>query len=94
MTTIDIREALSRPLGRLSALSSEEQLTVANDVMDQLRAITAEVSGIRRAAVRDLRMLGYSLAEIAEMTGTSLQRVHQIESGYNRKEQAARKKAR
>lgn len=80
-------------MARFSSLSAEERLLEANKLLDELRAIMSEVADSRRMAVRELRTSGFSLKEIADMVGTSAQRIHQIESGYNRKEKAARKHA-
>jgi DNA-directed RNA polymerase specialized sigma24 family protein len=95
MTTT--RDALNRgkgaPLPRFFALPPEERLTAANALLDELRAVMTEVATSRREAVRDLRMTGYTLKEIADMVGTTPQRIHQIESGYNRKEKADRKRS-
>lgn len=90
--TTDIRSALNPVLvAGFFALPPEEQLVEATDIIDQLRAVMKEISDARRSAVRDLRITGYSLAEIGEMVGTTPQRIHQIETGYNRKEKADRK---
>lgn len=86
-----LRDALDRPLGRFFALPPSERFDAANDVLDDLRAVMAEVAESRRNAVRELRLTGFTLKEIADMHGTTPQRVHQLETGYNRREKAARK---
>lgn len=89
--TSKIREALNAEMEAFSALSAEEQLKQGTDRQEDLKEVVAEIAGMRRAAVRDLRINGYTLQEIGDMLGTTAQRVHQIESGYSRHEAAARK---
>jgi DNA-directed RNA polymerase specialized sigma24 family protein len=89
----NIRDELNRTLGRFFSLSAQDRLVEANDILDQLRAVMSEVSDSRRMAVRELRGEGWSLREISEIIGTTPQRIHQIELGYNRKEKADRKRA-
>lgn len=86
-----LRDALDRPLGRFFALSPSERLVDANTLVDELKSIVSEISDDRRVAVRELRLTGYTFKEIAEIAGTTPQRIQQIETGYNRREKAARK---
>jgi DNA-directed RNA polymerase sigma subunit (sigma70/sigma32) len=86
-----IRESLDRPLGRFFALPAEERITKATELITELQAVVSEISDSRRVAVRDMRAAGYTLREIAEIVGTTPQRIQQIETGYNRHEKKARK---
>lgn len=91
--TTGIKEALQKTLEKYRRLAPSEQLIQANDYTDDLKQAVKEISNQRRAAVRAMRSEGYTLREISEIVGTTAQRIHQIESGYNRKEAKARKKA-
>ena len=91
--TTYLGDSLIEPLQRFSCLDAETQLIQANDYMEELKDAVKQIAGMRRGAVRTLRSDGYTLKEIAEMLGTTVQRIHQIESGYNRHEQKARKQA-
>ena len=88
-----IKEALQATLDKYGRLAPSEQLIQANDYTDDLKEAVKEIANIRRAAVRTMRSEGYALREIAEVVGTTTQRIHQIESGYNRKEAKLRKQA-
>lgn len=88
--TEDIENALSPALAGLFALPDLELLEQSIAAQDALRAAVAEVSAHRRMAVRNLRIGGWTLKEIAEVLGTTPQRVHQLESGYDRQEKRAR----
>jgi DNA-directed RNA polymerase specialized sigma24 family protein len=92
MTTKTISEGAAPAMARFHSLSAAERLVAANSVLDELRNLMSAVADSRRVAVRELRTDGYSLKDIADMVGTTPQRIHQIESGYNRKEKAARKR--
>lgn len=89
--TSKIREALNAQMDAFEGLTPEEQLVQGPERQEELKQIVAEIAGLRRAAVRQLRATGYTLKEIGNMLGTTAQRVHQIESGYSRHEAAARK---
>lgn len=91
--TTGIKEALQETLKKYGRLAPSEQLIQANEYTDDLKQAVKEIANQRRAAVRAMRSEGYTLKEIAEVVGTTIQRIHQIESGYNRKEAKARKKA-
>jgi len=88
-----IKEALAATIEKYGRLAPSEQLIQANHYTDDLKEAVKEISTMRRAAVRTMRSEGYTLREIAEVVGTTQQRIHQIESGYNRKEAKARKQA-
>lgn len=88
-----IKEALQKTLEKYGRLAPSEQLIQANDYTNDLKQAVKEIANQRRAAVRTMRSDGYTLREIAEVVGTTTQRIHQIESGYNRKEAKARKQA-
>jgi hypothetical protein len=90
---MNIDTALTEIYGRFNRLPASERLVEANTLIEQLREATATIAESRRAAVREMRIDGYTLREIAELIGTTTQRIHQIESGYNRHEQKARKQA-
>lgn len=89
----DINTALEEVHARFNRLPASERLVEANVLIEQLREASATIAESRRAAVREMRIDGYTLREIAEMIGTTTQRIHQIENGYNRHEQRARKQA-
>ena len=90
---MNIDTALTEIYERFGRLSASERLVEANTLIEQLRDATATIAESRRSAVREMRIDGYTLREIAEMIGTTTQRIHQIENGYNRREQRARKQA-
>ena len=90
---MNINTALEEVHARFNRLPASERLTEANTLIEQLRDATAAIGESRRAAVRSLRSDGYTLKEIAEMIGTTTQRIHQLEAGYNRQEKRARKQA-
>ena len=90
---MNIDTALAEIYERFNRLAASERLVEANTLIEQLRDATAAIAESRRSAVREMRIDGYTLREIAEMIGTTTQRIHQIESGYNRREQKARKQA-
>ena len=85
--------ALAEIFAKLNNAPPAERVVTANELIEQLRKATADAAESRRAAVRDLRLSGYTLKEIGEIVGVGPQRIHQIESGYNRHEQRSRKKA-
>ena len=91
--TTGIQEALATPLNKYERLAPSEQLIQANAYIEDLKEAVKEIANIRRAAVRTMRSYGYTLKEIGEIAGVGEQRIHQIESGYNRKEAKARKQA-
>lgn len=88
----DIRASLAAPLGRLAGLDPFTILIVSNFVNDALLDGQHQVAAMRRRAVRELRAQGYTLREIGEQIGVKPQRIHQIESGYDRLEKQARSK--
>jgi DNA-directed RNA polymerase specialized sigma24 family protein len=90
---MQIGDALDSTLQRFQALPPSERLTTSNLLMEELKVVTSQLASSRRAAVREMRSEGYTLKEIAEIADTTIQRIHQIESGYNRHEQKARKQA-
>lgn len=65
-----------------------ERITRGQELLDSLLTMQADAAEVRRTAVRQLRMEGWKLREIAEATGLSHQRVSQIEVGADRKEKA------
>jgi len=86
----DIRASLVAPLGRLAGLDPFDLLARAIEVNEALLGAQADVASLRRKAVRELRSLGYTLNEIGTQLGTTAQRIHQIEAGYDRHEKLAR----
>jgi hypothetical protein len=52
---------------------------MAFTMMEQLTQVMADIAGVRRAGVRELRAQGWTLAKIADMAGITLSRVKQIE---------------
>lgn len=86
----DIRASLAAPLGRLAGLDPFTILIVSNYANDALLEAQHEIAAMRRSAVRDLRAQGYTLKEIGEQIGVKPQRIHQIESGYDRREKRER----
>jgi len=63
-----------------------EQINLGMDLNKQLLDAQGRVAEVRRMAVRQLRMEGWTLREIGEQTGLSTQRVSQIEAGADRRE--------
>ena len=90
---MNIDTALTEIYERFGRLSASERLVEANTLIEQLRDATATIAESRRSAVREMRIDGYTLKEIAQIIGTTTQRIHQLEAGYNRREQRARKQA-
>ncbi len=88
----DIREALVGPLERLGKRDPVELLTMSNSCAEALLEGGHQIASMRRAAVRQLRIDGFTLREIGDQTNMSVARVHQIESGYDRKEKKERAK--
>ena len=87
----EIQGQLVAPLGRLAGLEPFELIDEANRVNEALLQAQADVAALRRAAVRRLRSEGFTLQAIADQLGVKPQRIHQIEAGYDRHEQRARK---
>lgn len=87
----DIRASLAAPLGRLAGLDPFTLLTQATEANEALLDAQANIASLRRAAVRRLRSEGFTLQAIADQIGVKAQRIHQIESGYDRHEQRARR---
>lgn len=85
-----IQVSLSRVTARLGRLDPLERIITANKAIEALRDAQGDLAGVRRAAVRQLRAEGWLLKEIAQQLGTSPQRVHQMEEGYDRHEKKAR----
>lgn len=88
----DIRASLAAPLGRLAGLDPFTRLIVATEVNDALLDAQSEIASLRRSAVRELRVQGHTLREIADVVGVKPQRIHQIEGGYDRTEKRERAK--
>lgn len=86
----DIRASLVAPLGRLARLDPFDLLTIANDANEQLLEAQADIAALRRGAVRQLRAEGWTLQQIGDQLGLKPQRIHQIESGYDRHEKRRR----
>lgn len=80
-----IREACQPTLDSLSELDAVGRITDSEPIREALLEIVGEVARVRRTAVRELRLEGNTLRALADMTGMSPQRLHQIESGYVRK---------
>lgn len=66
-------------LERLLREPPEKRIKMAFVLMEQLTAVMAEIAGLRRSGVRELRKDGWTLARIAETAGISISRVKQIE---------------
>jgi DNA-binding NarL/FixJ family response regulator len=86
----EIRACLVAPLERLGGLDEFDLLLKSNDAIAALTEAQHEVGLMRRRAVRELRAQGYLLKEIAERLDVKPQRIHQIESGYDRAEKRDR----
>jgi DNA-directed RNA polymerase specialized sigma24 family protein len=86
----EINACLVAPLERLGGLDSWDILHKSNDAIQALSDAQAQIGGMRRAAVRDLRGQGYTLQEIADQLGVKAQRIHQLEHGYDRAEKRER----
>lgn len=86
----DIRGSLAEPLRRLGERDPVELINLSNDCNAALLEAQHTIASLRRGAVRQLRSEGFTLREIAEQTDMTVARVHQIESGYDRKEKKER----
>ena len=86
----EIRACLAAPLERLGGLDPFSMLDKSNGALEALTQAQHEIGLMRRRAVRQLRAEGFLLKEIAERMGVKPQRVHQIESGYDRVEKRER----
>jgi DNA-directed RNA polymerase specialized sigma24 family protein len=82
----DITVACRPVLHSLENMTAEERITATEPIREALLAVVGELATMRRAAVRELRLDGLTLREIGERVNMSPQRLHQIESGYRRKD--------
>jgi DNA-directed RNA polymerase specialized sigma24 family protein len=87
----EIRACLAAPLERLGGLDPFELMHAAPTANEALLDAQAAVATMRRKAVRQLRAEGWTLAAIGEQLGIKAQRVHQIETGYDRRERRYRR---
>jgi DNA-directed RNA polymerase sigma subunit (sigma70/sigma32) len=83
-----LTKAIQHPLGRFSRLNPLQQVTVASEMNEALLDAQATVAALRRGAIRTLRSNGYTLNEIAQQTGMTPQRVHQLEIGHDRRDKS------
>jgi DNA-directed RNA polymerase specialized sigma24 family protein len=87
-----ISESLARSVNedidRLIADYDDDELIVAAvELNEVLLAGQARLASERRRAVRSMRRRGFTLQAIADLTGLTVPRIHQIEYGYGRKDQ-------
>jgi hypothetical protein len=86
----DLEEVLALLLDRYESVDAETRFADGAELNTVLLDAQSRVAAIRRAAVRELRSEGWTLQSIAELTGTTPQRVHQISIGFGRAEKKAR----
>jgi DNA-directed RNA polymerase specialized sigma24 family protein len=89
----EIRASLAAPLERLAGLDPFTLLAKSNAAGAALLDAQARIGQLRRRAVRQLRAEGYTLKEIGDVLGVKPQRIHQLETGYDRTEKRERKKS-
>ena len=82
--TPNVASAMDPLLTRLRAAPPTRRVAMAQDMYAQLTAAQAAVAAERRAAVRQLREQGLTLAEIASTLGVSISRVKQMEDPPNK----------
>jgi DNA-directed RNA polymerase specialized sigma24 family protein len=87
----EIRASLAAPLGRLAGLDPFNLLIKSIDANKALLDAQAKIGAMRRSAVRHLRAEGYTLKEIGDVLGVKPQRIHQLETGYDRTEKKSRR---
>jgi DNA-directed RNA polymerase specialized sigma24 family protein len=87
----EIRASLAAPLGRLAGLDPFTLLHKSNAASQELLNAQAKIGALRRRAVRQLRSEGYTLKEIGDELGVKPQRIHQLETGYDRTEKRERR---
>lgn len=63
-----------------------EKVTLADQMNTKLLDAQAHIAASRRAGIRELRAMGFTLREIGEQTGLSHARIYQLEKGSDRKE--------
>ena len=80
-TTERLVRAVQPAIRYLDRLDPLAQLTEGKETMSALLDVSAQVAARRRAAVRELRMQGWKLQEIANELGVSRQQVSNIERG-------------
>jgi len=83
---ISLSKAVGPSLDRFARLSPLDQIVTAAKVNEVLLDAQSRVAGIRRGAIRTMRSNGYTLNEIAQQTGMTPQRVHQLEIGHDRRD--------
>ena len=88
----DVRASLVAPIERLARLDPWDAFHAGNNVNEVLLEAQSQVAEIRRSAIRRLRAGGYTLREIADEVGVAPARIHQMETGYDRREKAARRR--
>lgn len=88
----EIRGSLAAPLGRLAGLDPFTLIAEANEANEALLEAQADIAALRRGAVRRLRQQGLTLQAIADQLGLKAQRIHQIETSYDRHEKRSRKR--
>ena len=87
----DLDDKIDVVFRKFNRLAADEKFLGSPKLNDVLLDAQRKLSEMRRAAVRELRMQGYTLKEIGDLAGgMSPQRVAQIEVGYTRQERRAR----
>lgn len=74
------RKAVSGVIAQLRNLPPVERIEVGHAVSQTLLDLVGDAAAARRSAVRELRRT-YTVAEIADMTGLTRARIHQMELG-------------
>lgn len=83
---ISLSKAIEPSLDRFSRMNPLDAIVSATKINEVLLDAQGRVAGIRRSAIRTLRSNGYTLNEIAQQTGMTPQRVHQLEIGHDRRD--------
>lgn len=77
-------EGFNKAVAVLERGDPVERIVRANELAEQARMMQSQLADVRRAAVRELRAQGLTLAAIGDQVGITLSRVKQIEAGYGR----------
>lgn len=88
----EVRAAIAPLIERIKQMPALDQVQLCQELNTALLDGQAQIATVRRQAVRALRIEGFTLKEVAEATGMSLQRVHQLETGWSRPSKRTPKK--
>jgi DNA-directed RNA polymerase sigma subunit (sigma70/sigma32) len=83
MTTtnpFDLAKAVGPIIRRLQRLEPEQRVRIAHQLLESLLEVQAQLAGIRRGAIRELRMTR-TLDQVGQLLGLSVTRVKQLSDG-------------